>query len=143
MIHPDGRGAGEIGGKPAGEAAFGMAGVKRSDIDVAEIYDAFTPRVLHDLMAYGFCTPADVSAFIAAGNLELTGSLPCNTAGGLLSEGHLSGFGHVREAVRQLRGQCGDRQVADARLAFVTGYGGAPHEAPPTVSYSCLVLGKG
>jgi len=143
MIHPDGRGPAEIGGKPAGDAAFGMAGVQRSDIDVAEIYDAFTPRVLHDLVAHGFCKPEDLSAFIAAGSLELTGSLPCNTHGGLLSEGHLSGFGHIREAVRQLRGECGERQVKDAELAFVTGYGGAPHEAPPTVSYSALILGRG
>ena len=112
------------------------------DIDVAQFYDAFTPRVIHDLVAYGFCKADEVGAFIDAGNLSLTGALPSNTAGGLISEGHLSGFGHIREGVRQLRGECGPRQVKDAELCLVTGYGGAPHEAPPTVSYSALVLGR-
>jgi acetyl-CoA acetyltransferase len=97
---------------------------------------------MHDLVAFGFCAPAELQSFIESGSLELTGALPCNTAGGLISEGHLSGFGHVREAVRQLRGECGERQVKDAELCLVTGYGGAPHEAPPTVSYSALVLGR-
>ena len=117
-----------------------MAGVTPGDIDVAQFYDAFTPRVMHDLVAYGFCKPQEVGDFIEAGNLDFGGALPSNTAGGLISEGHLSGFGHIREAVRQLRGEAGERQVADAELCLVTGYGGAPHEAPPTVSYSALVL---
>ena len=142
VIRPWGGDAKEFGGTRAARTAYGLAGLGPKDVDVAELYDAFTPRVVHDLVAYGFCEPADVDGFVAGGNLELTGSLPANTAGGLLSEGHLSGFGHVREAVRQLRGQCGERQVKDARVALVTGYGGAPHEAPPTVSYSCLLLGK-
>ena len=80
--------------------------------------------------------------FITAGNLDYGGALPSNTAGGLISEGHLSGFGHIREAVRQLRGEAGERQVKDAELCLVTGYGGAPHEAPPTVSYSALILAR-
>jgi acetyl-CoA acetyltransferase len=142
IIHPAGGRGGHWGGKKAGTMAFGMAGVMPADIDVAQFYDAFTPRVMHDLVAYGFCQPEEVGQFIAAGNLSLRGSLPSNTAGGLLSEGHLSGFGHIREAVRQLRGDCGARQVKDAELCLVTGYGGAPHEAPPTVSYSALVLGR-
>ncbi len=142
IIHPKGRQASHWGGKKAAEMAFGMAGVTPQDIDVTQFYDAFTPRVIHDLVAYGFCEPHEVSDFITSGNLALTGSLPSNTAGGLISEGHLSGFGHIREAVGQLRGDCGPRQVEDATLCLVTGYGGAPHEAPPTVSYSALVLGK-
>ena len=142
MIHPRGAPKDHWGGKPAAAQAYGMAGVGPKDIDVVQLYDAFTPRVIHDLVAYGFCKPEEVGDFIGGGNLELTGSLPANTAGGLISEGHLSGFGHVREAVRQLRGACGPRQVADAELCLVTGYGGAPHEAPPTVSYSALVLGR-
>jgi acetyl-CoA acetyltransferase len=142
IIHPTGRDPAQWGGTRAGQLAFGMAGVNPRDIDVAQFYDAFTPRVIHDLVAYGFCKPEEAGEFIAAGNLALGGSLPSNTAGGLISEGHLSGFGHVREGVRQLRGECGRRQVADAARCLVTGYGGAPHEAPPTVSYSALVLGR-
>ncbi|MFQ5665980.1 MAG: thiolase family protein [Candidatus Binatia bacterium] len=142
IIHPAGRDDTHWGGKRAAALAFGMAGVSPQDIDVAQFYDAFTPRVIHDLVAYGFCQPEQVGDFITAGNLGLTGSLPSNTAGGLISEGHLSGFGHIREAVRQLRGDCGMRQVKDAELCLVTGYGGAPHEAPPTVSYSALVLAR-
>lgn len=142
IIHPAGGRGGHWGGKKAGTMAFSMAGVTPADIDVAQFYDAFTPRVMHDVVAYGFCQPEAVGEFIAAGSLSLRGSLPSNTAGGLLSEGHLSGFGHIREAVRQLRGDCGARQVKDAELCLVTGYGGAPHEAPPTVSYSALVLGR-
>ncbi|HVN87437.1 MAG TPA: thiolase family protein [Candidatus Binatia bacterium] len=142
MIHPHGYDREHWGGKPAAALAFGLAGVTPKDIDVAQFYDAFTPRVIHDLVAYGFCQPDEVGGFIHGGNLSLTGSLPSNTAGGLISEGHLSGFGHIREGVRQIRGECGARQVKDAELCLVTGYGGAPHEAPPTVSYSALVLGR-
>ena len=142
MIHPRGSDGAHWGGTKAAQMAFGMAGVTPKDIDVAQLYDAFTPRVIHDLVAYGFCKADEVGAFIEGGNLSLTGALPCNTAGGLISEGHLSGFGHIREGVRQLRSECGARQVKDAELCLVTGYGGAPHEAPPTVSYSALVLGK-
>jgi acetyl-CoA acetyltransferase len=142
MIHPRGNDGDHWGGKKAAAMAFGMAGLASKDIDVAQFYDAFTPRVIHDLVAYGFCMPEDIGAFIEARNLSLTGKLPSNTAGGLISEGHLSGFGHIREGVRQLRGDCGPRQVKDAEVCLVTGYGGAPHEAPPTVSYSALVLGR-
>lgn len=142
MIHPTGSTATAFGGTKAAQMTFGMAGVTPRDIDVAQFYDAFTPRVVHDLIAYGFCRPAELGGFIAADNLDHGGALPSNTAGGLISEGHLSGFGHIREAVRQLRGEAGERQVPDAELCLVTGYGGAPHEAPPTVSYSALVLAR-
>lgn len=142
IIHPTGPAPKPIGGRRAAELAFGMAGLTTADIDVAQFYDAFTPRVVHDLIAYGFCRPDEVGDFVAAGNLDYGGALPSNTAGGLISEGHLSGFGHVREAVRQLRGEAGARQVDGAEVCLVTGYGGAPHEAPPTVSYSALVLAR-
>jgi acetyl-CoA acetyltransferase len=140
IIHPTGADPKQIGGRAAAEQVFGMAGLTPQDVDVAQFYDAFTPRVMHDLIAYGFCRPDEVGDFIGAGNLDFGGRLPSNTAGGLISEGHLSGFGHIREAVRQLRGEAGDRQVPGADVCLVTGYGGAPHEAPPTVSYSALLL---
>lgn len=142
MIHPGGRAEDHWGGKKAAAKAFGMAGVEPKDMSFVQLYDAFTPRVIHDLVAYGFCAPEEIAAFIDADNLCLRGKLPANTAGGLISEGHLSGFGHVREAVRQLRGECGERQVKDPELCLVTGYGGAPHEAPPTVSYAGLILAR-
>ena len=137
IIRPydDGRG----GGSEAGDRAYAMAGCGPGDIDVAQLYDAFTPRVVHDLIAYRFTTWDRISEFIASGQITLGGKLPCNTAGGLISEGHLSGMGHVAEAVRQVRGtSC--NQVPDVTFSFVTGYGGAPHEPPPTVAYSCAIL---
>jgi acetyl-CoA acetyltransferase len=131
----DGRG----GGSEAGDRAYAMAGCGPGDIDVAQLYDAFTPRVVHDLIAYRFATWETVGDMITSGQLTLGGRLPCNTAGGLISEGHLSGMGHVAEAVRQIRGtSC--NQVLDARLSMVTGFGGAPHEPPPTVAYSAAIL---
>src|SRR5262249_635662 len=131
----DGRG----GGSEAGERVFRMAGCRPADIDVAQLYDAFTPRVVHDLIAYGFADWDEVGALGASGQLTVGGRLPCNPAGGLLSEGHLSGMGHVAEAVRQVRGtsRC---QVPGVELSLVTGYGGAPHEPPPTVAYTAAIL---
>lgn len=127
------------GGSEAGDRAYAMAGVEPGDIQVAQIYDAFTPRVVHDLIAYRFATWDGVGEMIRSGQLTLGGKLPSNTAGGLLSEGHLQGMGHVAEGVRQIRGTSGN-QVPGASLALVTGYGGAPHEPPPTVAYSCAIL---
>jgi acetyl-CoA acetyltransferase len=137
IIHPwdDGRG----GGSEAGDRAYAMAGCGPRDIDVAQLYDAFTPRVIHDLVAYRFCTWENVGEFVSSAQIGLGGTLPCNTAGGLISEGHLQGMGHVAEAVRQIRGtSC--NQVPNVRRSLVTGYGGAPHEPPPTVAYSAAIL---
>ena len=142
VIRPEGDTPRAWGGARAATMTYDMAGLEPSDVDVVQLYDAFTPRVVHDLVAYGFCRVDEIDDFVASGTLGLGGRLPANTAGGLLSEGHLSGFGHVREAVRQIRGECGERQVKDAEISMCTGYGGAPHEAPPTVSYSALILGK-
>jgi acetyl-CoA acetyltransferase len=140
MIRPydDGRG----GGAEAAETAYRMAGLGPKDIQVVQLYDGFTPLVMHELSAYGFCKPEDAGAFVAERNLEIGGALPSNTAGGLLSEGHLSGFGHVAEAVRQIRGTS-HSQVPNAEISMVTGYGGAPHEAPPTVAYTVAILRRG
>lgn len=137
MIHPWDTGHGS--GREAGERAYAMAGCGPGDVDVAQLYDAFTPRVIHDLVHYGFCSWDEVSPFVRSGQITLGGKLPCNTAGGLISEGHLQGMGHVAEAVRQIRGTSYN-QVPDVRLSMVTGYGGAPHEPPPTVAYSCAIL---
>ena len=140
IIHPDRHSDDRVGGARAAEGAYRMAGIAPKDVDVVQLYDGFTPLVMHELMAYGFARPEEVGAFVAAGNLEFDrGKLPSNTAGGLLSEGHISGFGHVAEAVRQIRGTSSS-QVKDVEVSMVTGYGGAPHEAPPTVAYTVVVL---
>ncbi|HEV7735106.1 MAG TPA: thiolase family protein [Candidatus Binatia bacterium] len=139
VIRPwdDGRG----GGAEAGQQAFRMAGCGPTDISVAQIYDAFTPRVVHDLVSYGFADWDEVGPLARDGQLTVGGKLPCNTAGGLLSEGHLSGMNHVAEAVRQVRGTS-TTQVPNVSLSMVTGYGGAPHEPPPTVAYTVGILRK-
>jgi acetyl-CoA acetyltransferase len=132
---------GRDGGGEAGAQAYRMAGCTPADIDVAQIYDAFTPRVVHDLVAYGFADWGEIGELARTGQLTVGGRLPCNTAGGLLSDGHLSGMNHVVEAVRQIRGTS-TTQVPDVELSMVTGYGGAPHEPPPTVAYTVAILRK-
>jgi len=107
----------------AGTVAFGMAGLRPHDVDVAELYDCFTIVVLMQLEDYGFCPKGEGGRFVEGGTLGLTGALPTNTAGGLLSEGFGGGIFHVIEAVRQLRGECGERQVVDAEVALVSGHG--------------------
>src|SRR5438876_4237503 len=93
IIRPgeDGRG----GGREAAEGAYRMAGCGARDIDVVQLYDGFTPLVMHELVAYGFATWEEVGAFVEAGELDLGGRLPAHTAGGLLSDGQLFGFCRV------------------------------------------------
>jgi len=109
--------------RESGPIAFGMAGVTTDDVDIAQLYDCFTIVVLMQLEDYGFCAKGAAGAFVAGGHLRLGGRLPTNTAGGLLSEGFGGGMFHVIEAVRQLRGECGARQVEEAEVALVSGHG--------------------
>jgi acetyl-CoA acetyltransferase len=96
------------------------AGVTPKDIDVAEIYDCFTYSILMQLEGLGFCGLGEAGGFIADGNIRRDGKLPVNTHGGLLSEGYIHGFNHVIEAVEQLRGQSGPRQIPEAEVALTT-----------------------
>jgi acetyl-CoA acetyltransferase len=93
-------------------------GIDRTDIDVAMIYDAFSPMFLMQLEGLGFCDYGEAKDFIADGNLGLSGSLPSNTNGGLIGEGYIHGLNLTAEAVRQLRGTSVN-QVEDAAMALV------------------------
>ncbi|MBI4191858.1 MAG: acetyl-CoA acetyltransferase [Betaproteobacteria bacterium] len=96
------------------------AGIGPEDVDVAEIYDCFTYTVIMVLEGLGFCKPGEAGAFAQGGGLRRTGPLPTNTHGGLLSEAYIHGFNHVIEAVEQLRGHSGARQIEGARIALTT-----------------------
>jgi len=99
---------------------WNSAGLTPKDIDVAEIYDCFTYTVLMVLEGLGFCKPGEAGEFVAAGGMRRDGELPTNTHGGLLSEAYIHGFNHVIEAVQQLRGEAGPRQISGAKVALTT-----------------------
>jgi acetyl-CoA acetyltransferase len=115
-----------IAAKQSGAQALAMAGVSHDDIDFAMIYDSFTITVLATLENLGFCKPGEGGAFVENGRIGLGGALPLNPDGGGLSSNHpgMRGIFLVIEAVKQLRGECGERQVADARIALAHGTGG-------------------
>jgi acetyl-CoA acetyltransferase len=110
----------------SGRLAFERAGLSPADVDCCQIYDAFTPMVLLSLEALGFCGPGEGGPFVEDGKLRVGGALPTNTDGGGLSACHpgMRGMFLMVEAVRQLRGEAGERQVPDARIACVNGTGG-------------------
>jgi acetyl-CoA acetyltransferase len=110
----------------AGRRALEMAGIRLDAIDVVELYDSFTITVLLTLEALGFCGRGEAGAFVAGQRTAPGGPFPMNTSGGGLSHCHpgMLGIFLLIEAVRQLRGECGERQVPDARIALVHGTGG-------------------
>ncbi len=122
----------------SGRAAFAMAGLKPAEIDVAEIYDSFTITVILTLEALGFCGRGEGGAFVSGQRTAPGGAFPLNTNGGGLSYCHPGMYGIfvLIEATRQLRGECGQRQVKDARIALAHGTGGVLSSA------ATVILGK-
>lgn len=122
-----------------GQDAFRRAGLGRSDIDVAMLYDAFSATPLILLENLGFCPPGQAGRFVQSGAIDPGGSLPVNTNGGLLSFGHTgeaSGMSLIVEGARQVMGQAGDNQLSKARTALVHVYGGMMYE------HATLLLGQ-
>jgi acetyl-CoA acetyltransferase len=118
------------------DSAYAMAGVGPKDIDVAQLYDNFTISVLLWLEHGRFVEPGESGPYVEGGErITFGGELPINTAGGNLSESYMQGWLHVVEGVRQIRGECGDRQVDGAELCLVTGRGMTLQTS------SCLILG--
>ena len=103
---------------------WSSSGLGPRDIDAAELYDGFSPSTLYWLEAVGFCPQGEAYAFIQDGRIALEGELPVNTFGGSLSEGRLHGMGHIAEAVFQVTGRAGQRQIRDA--AAVCAIDGSP-----------------
>jgi acetyl-CoA acetyltransferase len=116
----------QTGAITSGAQAYQAAGIQPSDIDVLELYDAFTINTILFLEDLGFCPKGEGGRFVENGRIAPGGSLPVNTNGGGLSYCHPGMYGLflLIEAVRQLRGTCGQRQVAGAELALVHGNGG-------------------
>jgi acetyl-CoA C-acetyltransferase len=112
--------------KKSGPTALARAGVAHKDINMAMIYDSFTITVVVTLESLGFCKKGEGGAFVQNGRIGLGGALPINTDGGGLSSNHpgMRGIFLVIEATKQLRGECGDRQVPNCNLAFCHGTGG-------------------
>ncbi|WP_462413288.1 acetyl-CoA acetyltransferase [Neobacillus sp. Marseille-QA0830] len=126
------------GARESGHQAFRMAGITHEELDVVEIYDSFTITVLLTLEALGFCKPGESGEFVSGGRTAPGGDFPMNTNGGGLSYCHPGMYGIflLIEAARQLRGECGDRQVPDAKLSLVHGTGGV------LSSSSTVILGR-
>ncbi|MBM4257508.1 MAG: thiolase [Deltaproteobacteria bacterium] len=114
------------GAQISGPQAFAMAGVTPKDIDVAMLYDAFTIVPILALEDLGFCKKGEGGAFVSGQRTAPGGDFPMNTNGGGLSYTHTGMYGMftIIEAVRQVRGECGERQVKDAEVALCHGPGG-------------------
>ncbi|MGE0213294.1 MAG: acetyl-CoA acetyltransferase [Parvibaculaceae bacterium] len=122
-------------GAASGREAFGRAGVAPADVDVFQPYDNFTHAVLLYLEDLGFCGKGEAADFVWEGRLDPGGSLPSMTSGGGLSYNHPGALGILLliEAVRQLRGEAGERQVPDAAIAVAHGTGGLAFSTASTV----------
>ncbi len=121
--------------KFSGEAAFKMAGLSPDDVDVTEVYDSFTITTLLQMEDLGFCKKGEGGSFVEGQRTAPGGAFPLNTSGGGLSYTHPGMFGIflLIEAVRQLRGECGERQVPGAEIGVASGMGGVLSSAATVI----------
>jgi len=119
----------------SGPKAFGMAGLKPADVDMLSLYDAFTITPILFLEDLGFCPKGEGGRFVSGGAIAPGGKLAVNTSGGGLSYCHPGMYGLLVliEAIRQVRGECGQRQVKDCEISLAHGNGGV-------LSSQCTVL---
>jgi acetyl-CoA acetyltransferase len=131
------------GARRSGEIAYAMAGLGAKDIDVLALYDAFTINTILFLEDLGFCPKGEGGRFVEGGRIAPKGSLPVNTNGGGLSYCHPGMYGLflLIEAVRQIRGECGERQVAGAATALAHGNGGVLSSQATVILGSEATLG--
>ena len=123
------------GNQPIAKRLYAQSGLTAQDIDVALLYDHFTPMVVMQLEDYGFCEKGEGGAFVESGAIRYgTGSVPVNTHGGQLSEAYIIGMTHIVEAVEQMRGTA-INQVEGAEFALATG-------GPSALPVSGLILGR-
>jgi acetyl-CoA acetyltransferase len=128
--------------QPAKETAFGQAGISTKDVDVAQLYDCFTGEVLFQLEGYGWCDRGEGGPFVAEGHIGPDGDTPVNTSGGLLSAYHFGDLTGIHEAVAQLRGEAGERQIRNCEVAISTGHGGELLSPGMCSIHTTLVLGR-
>lgn len=105
---------------PCAQALWSRTDLGPADVDCAQLYDGFSVFTLCWLEALGFCSPGEAGPFIADGHTALGGTLPLNTDGGVCNVGRHHGSSHCIEAVHQLRGECGARQVPGAEVSLYT-----------------------
>jgi acetyl-CoA acetyltransferase len=130
---------------PAKKQAFGQAGIDVKDVDCAQLYDCFAAEVMFQLEDYGWCKKGEGGAFLESGAIAPGKDcvIPVNTGGGLLSCYHLGDLTGLAEAVRQLRGDCGQRQIKDAEVAITTGHCGELLSPGMCSIHTCTILGRG
>jgi acetyl-CoA acetyltransferase len=126
----------------AKERAFAQAGIETGDLDFAQLYDCFTGEVLFQIEDYGWAGKGEGGRFVEEGRIGPGGQIPVNTSGGLLSAYHYGDLTGLSEAVIQLRGEGGERQVPDARVGLVTGHGGELISPGMCSIHTSLVLGN-
>lgn len=122
--------------------AFGQAGITLGDIDSAQLADCFTTEVVMQLEGYGYCGKGEGGPYAAEGHIGPGGDTPLNTSGGWLSAYHLCDMAGFSEAILQLRGQAGDRQILDCDFVLVSGHGGEVVRPGMCSMHSSLILGN-